>query len=66
MPRQRYDGPLCPADPTHGPLWGDRSPAPDGYGWTCPHVAHDGRPKRHVDGPSAPTRRRFKTTEIAA
>jgi hypothetical protein len=59
----RFDGPACPADPEHGPLLADRSPAGDGYGWTCPHVAHDGRPGAHLEGRSPATRRRFTTAE---
>ena len=59
--RSRYDGPDCPEDATHGPLLA----APDGRGWYCPHVAHDGRPRGHAEGPSAPTRSRFTTAEVS-
>ncbi len=58
-----FDGPLCPTDPAHGPLLPDRTPQGDGYGWMCPHDAHDGRPRRHAEGPSPASRRRFTTAE---
>ncbi len=46
---------------------------PDGHGallemadgsLRCPHVSHDGRPRCHPDGPSAPTRSRFTMAEV--
>jgi hypothetical protein len=66
MKRYRFDGPACPADTAHGPLLPDRSPAADGYGWTCPHVAHDGRLRTDPAGAASQSRRRFTTAEVTA
>src|SRR3989304_2177045 len=53
--------PVCPANPTHGAVldW-----PTDRWGFHCPHQDHDGRPKAHPYGPSAPTRAFFTTTEV--
>lgn len=64
--QQRFVGPPCPTDPSHGPLLGDRSPQADGKGWLCPHVAHDGRIRTDPAGVAPPTRRRFTTAETEA
>ena len=50
--------PVCPVDPTHGAVldWPTSR-----WGFRCPHQDHDGRPKTHPLGPSAPTRACFTT-----
>jgi hypothetical protein len=64
---RRFDGPPCPIDPTHGPLLEARVPAHHGYavtGYFCPHIDHDGRPRAHPEGYSAPTKRRWTAQEV--
>ena len=51
----------CPVDSAHGPVIGV-----PGARWSfyCPHQAHDGRPRTHPLGATAPTRTHFTTAEV--